>query len=147
MSPYPAVMRTRTLLLWSVICGLAILLAGGVLLVQIANRTEIIEPTPVGEATTVGDMTIVVEASAEADGRRVVDVLIGGVDDPNGAQGFRMIASARPAPLIDSCGATSVEPRPCRLEFEVVDDGGSRQLLYDRGDQTARWVLSVPGGS
>ena len=140
-------MRTRTLLLWSVVCGLAILLAGGVLLVQIVNRTEVIEPTPVGTPVEVGDMSIVVDGSTETAGRRTVEVLIGGVDDPNGADGFRMIASARPAPMIETCGATTVEPRACTLVFEVTDDGGSRQLFYDRGDQTARWVLSVPGGS
>lgn len=140
-------MRTRTLLLWSVVCGLAILMAGGVLLVQLVNRTEVIEPTPIGTEIEVGDMSIVVERSTEAAGRRTVEVVIGGVDDPNGADGFRMIASARPAPLVDSCGATTVEPRPCTLVFEVNDDAGSRQLLYERGDQTARWVLQILSGS
>jgi hypothetical protein len=53
-------MKTRTLLLMSVVCGLAILLAGGVLLVQIVNRAEVIprhrSPNPV----RVGDMIVIV---------------------------------------------------------------------------------------
>jgi hypothetical protein len=137
-------MRTRTLMLWSVILGLAILLAGGVLLIQILNRTEVVEPTAVGTAVQVGDMTVVVESSEQRNGRYEVEVIIGGIDDLNGTDGFRMIASARPAPLLESCGATSEQPAPCTLVFEAPDDGGSRQLLYERGDQSARWVLALP---
>lgn len=134
-------MQTRTLLLLSLVCGLAILFAGVALFIQLANRADVAPPRPVGEAVTVGDMTVVVEGSSESAGRHLVELRIGGVDDPEGAEGFRMIASARPAPLVDSCGATTIELSPCTLEFEVIDDGGSRQLIYDRGDQTARWVL------
>ncbi|MCU0261422.1 MAG: hypothetical protein MUE78_10415, partial [Ilumatobacteraceae bacterium] len=70
---------------------------------------------------------------------------IGGVDDPDGAEQFRLIAAGRPAPLVDSCGATTVEAAPCTLVFDVSGaDGRSRQLLYDRGDESARWDLSAP---
>jgi hypothetical protein len=31
------------------------------------------------------------------------------------------------------------------LIFETPEDTGSRQLIYERGDQTARWVLAMPG--
>lgn len=137
-------MKTRTLLLLAVGCGLAILLAGGVLLIQLVNRTEVRPPTPIGEMVRVGDMSVRVDSSAESAGRIEVEVEIGGVEDPDGTNGFRMIASARPAPLVESCGAIGRFLRPCTLVFEVPDDGGSRQLLYERGDQTARWVLSMP---
>jgi hypothetical protein len=134
-------MKTRTLLLLALGCGVAILLAGGVLLVQLVNRQEALEPSPVGSPVEVGDMTVTVGTTAELDGVLAVEVLIGGVDDDDGAGGFRLIASARPAPLLDSCGSTTVDERECVLRFEVPDDGGSRQLFYDRGDESARWVL------
>lgn len=137
-------MKTRTLLLLAVACGLAILLAGGVLLVQIATREDVRPPSPLGEEVRVGDMTVIVDTSTEDGGRRSVEIRIGGVEDPDGTAGFRMIASARPAPLVDSCGATTRLLTTCTLVFEVPDDGGSRQLLYDRGDRSARWVLTAP---
>jgi hypothetical protein len=137
-------MQTRTLLLLSLVCGLAILFAGVALLIQIANRGDVAPPREVGSEVAVADMTVVVERSRESGDRHVVDLRIGGVDDPDGTEGFRMIASARPAPLVESCGATSIELRECTLVFEVPDDGGSRQLIYDRGDQSARWVLQMP---
>lgn len=141
-------MRTRTLMLLSLACGLAILFAGVALLIQLVNRADVEPPRAIGDEVTVGDMVVVVRSSGDVlDGsvvRHVVRLDIGGVDDPEGTDGFRMIASARPAPLLESCGATTVEVRPCELVFEVLDDGGSRQLLYDRGDQTVRWLLQTP---
>jgi hypothetical protein len=137
-------MRTRTLMLLSLVCGLMILFAGVALLIQLVNRADVEPPREIGEAVTVGDMVVVVEGSSENGGRHVVHLEIGGVADPEGADGFRMIASARPAPLVESCGATEVETTPCELVFEVGEPGGSRQLIYDRGDQTARWILQMP---
>lgn len=137
-------MQTRTLLLMSLACGLAILFAGVALLIQIATRADVAPPRDLGVAVDVGDMTVVVDGSREVGDQHVVDLRIGGVDDPDGADGFRMIASARPAPLVESCGATTLEITECALVFEVPDDGGSRQLIYDRGDQSARWVLRMP---
>jgi hypothetical protein len=137
-------MKTRTLLLLSVVCGLAILLAGGVLLVQIVNRAEVIAPSPLAETVRVGDMIIIVASSREVAGGHEVDLVIGGVDDPEGSTGFRLIAAARPAPLVSDCGPIEIAPRPCTLLFEVSGTGGSRQLFYERGDQSARWVLVAP---
>lgn len=137
-------MRTRTLMLLSLLCGLAILFAGVALVVQLANRADVEPPRELGEEVSVGDMVVVVEGSSEAAGRHVVRIRIGGVDDPDGTSGFRMIAAARPAPLVESCGATTVEVGPCELVFDVGEPGGSRQLVYDRGDQTARWALQMP---
>lgn len=137
-------MRTRTLMLLSLVCGLAILFAGVALVIQIANRDDVEPPRELGEAVTVGDMVVTVLGSTESAGRHLVDVEIGGVDDPDGTAGFRMIASARPVSLVDSCGATTVTEQPCTLTFHVTTDGGSRQLIYDRGDQRARWILAMP---
>ncbi|TVR22200.1 MAG: hypothetical protein EA389_13860 [Ilumatobacter sp.] len=143
--PYPGTsMRTRTLMLLSLLCGLLILFAGVALLIQLVNRADVEPPREIGEAVTVGDMVVVVEGSSETGTLHTVQLDIGGVADPEGADGFRMIASARPAPLLESCGATTVEVRSCELVFEVSDDAGSRQLIYDRGDQTARWILQMP---
>ena len=76
---------------------------------------------------------------------------IGGVDDPDGASGFHLVASGRvvdPDPTDQStdratCGATSVDERPCVVWFDTAAaDGTSRVLVYERGEERVRWVLS-----
>ena len=74
-------MKTRTLLLLSVGVGLMILLAGGVLLLQLSNDSAAVEPAEVGDAVQVGDVDIVVLGAQDAGGIFSVDVELGGVDD------------------------------------------------------------------
>jgi hypothetical protein len=142
--------KTRTLLLLALACGTAILLAGGVLLVQLAGRADVEDAVPIGATRIVGDMQVVVETSSETAGRLDVVVRIGGVEDADGADGFALIAAARPAEPLDDeatgdlapCGATALSQRRCRLSFDVAGaDGDSRVLLYRRGDEQVRWQL------
>jgi hypothetical protein len=143
--------KTRTLLLLALACGVAILVAGGVLLVQLAGEADVEDAAGIGDTRTVGDMEVTVESSEEDAGRLDVVVRIGGVDDPDGADGFDLIASARPAePVapprgdVPACGATTVEFHVCRLSFDVGGaDGESRVLLYHRGDEQARWQVGA----
>jgi hypothetical protein len=94
----------------------------------------------------IGDMRVTVLGAAEDGDRLDVDVLLGGVDDADGAEGFRLIASGRPVPAgAGSCGATTVTSNPCTLVFDVsTADGESRVLRYRRGDDQARWDLRPP---
>ena len=48
----------------------------------------------------------------------------------------------------DAWGATTIEPKACRLTF-VVDDapGAARILLYRRGEDVVRWRLAAASGS
>ena len=89
-------MKTRTLLLLALACGVAIMAAGAVFLVQLSRQADAAPPVPLGVATEVGDMRVVVEAAVEHDGVLDVTVTIGGVDDADGASGFRLIASGTP---------------------------------------------------
>ena len=141
-------MKTRTLLLLALVCGTAILLAGGVMLFQLTGESDLADPTPVGEPALVGDMTVIVEDVDETTGELEVLVRIGGVDDPDGGSGFRLIASGRPVLPTASpelCGPTTVAEQVCSLHFDVSSaDGSSRVLFYERGDEQARWVLDQP---
>lgn len=146
--PYPAPVRTRTLLILAVVCGFAILAAGSVQLFRIAggdpSDTETFE---LGESVDVGDLTVVVESSAETNSDATVTVQLSGVDDPDGTGEFRLIVpgeSLAPTGRGEGhCGATTVEQQECLLAFDVDDaPGGSRILLYRRGDDVARWELA-----
>ncbi len=141
-------MKTRTLLLLALACGLAIMLAGAVFLFQLAGQDDVSEAVPIGEAVEVGDLTVEVEAADESGGILRVGIRVAGVDDPDGAAGFRLIASGRPiAPTDtdapDACTATTVAEIVCVVRFDVSSaDGSSRVLFYERGEEQARWVLS-----
>lgn len=141
-------MKTRTLLLLALACGVAIMAAGAVFLIQLSNQQEADAPVAVGDAVEVGDMRIVVDGSVEASGMLDVTITIGGVDDTDGADGFRLIAAgraARPqsAGVDEACGETAVAEQRCVLRFDVSGaDGDSRVLFYERGDERARWVLA-----
>jgi hypothetical protein len=140
-------MKTRTLLLLALVCGLAIMLAGAVFLFQLTGQDDVSVPIAIGEPVEVGDVTIVVLGASEADGALNVTIAIGGVDDADGAAGFRLIASGRPivqsSPGAGGCLSTTVVEQRCSVQFDVsTADGVSRVLLYSRGDEQARWVIA-----
>ena len=140
-------MKTRTLLLLSVGVGLMILLAGGVLLLQLANESAAVEPAEVGEAVEVGDVDIVV-FGAEEDATFAVDVELGGVDDD--LSGFSLATGDRRlAPLTTAadgrCTEITAADQRCRIEFDVsAADGSNRVLVLRRGDEQRNWVLGTP---
>ena len=130
-------MKTRTLLLWALACGVAIMLAGAVFLVQLVTRDELAEPVPLGTPAAVGDVTATVMNSVERDGVLAVSLTLDAPDGVDATRGFHLIASGRAVePLAIEC------PRECTLTFDTsVADGRSRVLFYERGEEQARWVL------
>jgi hypothetical protein len=140
-------MKTRTLLLLSVGVGLMILLAGGVLLLQLANESAAVEPAEVGEAVEVGDVDVVV-FGAEEGATFAVDVELGGVDDD--LSGFSLATGDRRLqPLTTDadgrCTEITVAEQRCRIEFDVsAADGSNRVLVLRRGDEQRNWVLATP---
>jgi hypothetical protein len=136
-------MKTRTLMLLALGCGLAIMLAGAVFLFQLSSQDDIEEPVAFGSAAQVGDMSVTVTDAVEEPGRLQVLLVIGGTADDDPTGGFRLIASGRPIPLASStCPASSEALSNCLIEFDIAGvDGASRVLFYERGDDQARWVL------
>jgi hypothetical protein len=141
-------MKTRTLLLLAVGVGLMILLAGGVLLLQLANESAAVEPADVGEAVRVGDVDVVVYGSQESGAVFSVDVEVGGVDDD--IDSFSLATGdtrlePRAAPSDGRCTEITLAAQRCRLEFDVsASDGSNRVLVLRRGDQQRNWVLETP---
>jgi hypothetical protein len=142
-------MKTRTLLLLSVGVGLAILLAGGVFLFQLSTESAAVEPASIGERVSVGDVDLTVIDTTEDAAVLAIDVEIGGVDDLDGIDSFRLITGDRrldpvTAPADGRCVEITVTAQRCRIEFDVsAADGSSRVLVLRRGDEQRNWVLAT----
>lgn len=145
--------KTRTLLLLAVGCGLVILVAGSIKVFLIAD-----DSTPahlrIGQTATVGDMSVTVEAVRRVGGQTLLDIAISGVDDHDGTAtffyGIGATAELRPVtPSGDAggvCGATTkVAGGSCVLAFDTnVTEG---VLRYERGGEKARWdIVGAPAG-
>lgn len=141
-------MKTRTLLVLSVVTALAILVAGGVLLLQLSSGTSAVETSRLGEDVRVGDAHVVVHGATQDDaGVLAVDVEIGGVDDGDGIAAFRLFTGDRTlAPLAgspaDRCVGITIAPQRCAIVFDVSSaESSSRVLVVRRGDEQRRWDL------
>lgn len=147
-------MKTRTLLILAVTCGLAILLAGGLQLLRLANQDEPDPPKSIGDSAQLGDAVVVVRSVAVTGDAILVTVTLSGVDDPDGVNGFTLIApdeaiSADPASAVTSesdlplCGGFTIEPVDCVLQFPATDlKGSDRMLLFQRAAEQVRWRLA-----
>jgi hypothetical protein len=135
--------RTRTLLLLAIGCGFVILVAGVVQLLRVAGQDDPPTAATIGEPVRIGDMTVTVFGASEAGGAVTVELDIGGVDDPDGTEEFRLVVPGASLPAdADTCGATTTQPQRCDLTFDLAGtEGTSRVLLYRRGDERARWEL------
>ena len=140
-------MKTRTLLLLSVVMALAILMAGGVFLLHLANQKAAVEPTPLGEVTNVGDVAVTVFGLTEGSPDLAVNIEIGGVDDIDGIESFRLVTgdqrlAPESAPADGRCIEITEAVQQCRLDFDVsAVETSSRFLVMRRGDQQRNWVL------
>jgi len=141
-------MRTRTLLLLAVVCGLAILLAGGVQLLRLTNSESAdAEDLRIGETSSAGDATVTVVSATEDAGVLTVSIRAGGVDDPTGTDGFTLVVTGdvlRPlAPGDGDCDGLTEAVVTCDLRFDTSDvEGRTRVLLLRRGEDQRRWSLA-----
>lgn len=145
-------MKTRTLLLLSVTCGLAILLAGTIQLVRLAGQAES-ATLGIGDTGNAGDAVIVVDAYAEDATQATVTVTLSwkGANDAPGLDGFGLANVAKVAPVDASegagsgdaaCTAFTAEPVQCTLTFSTEGfEGPSRQLVFRRAEEQVRWKL------
>ena len=138
-------MKTRTLLLLSVATGLAILLAGGAWLFLLVQEQEAVESTATGESVTVGDVEVTVHGTEQRGRYFAVDMTLGGVDDLDGVESFRLVTGQeelRPltAPSDGRCTEITAEPQTCALDFDLdAASAPNLVLVLRRGEDVARW--------
>ena len=150
-------MKTRTLLILAVTCGLAILVAAALFFLQLSNQDEPNPALEIGDSAQLGDAIVTVNDYEVTDDAIVVTVTLSGVDDPDGVNGFTLIAPGKAisadAPsevtgstgLIDlpSCAGFTIEPQTCVLRFAAAGlEGSDRQLFFQRAAEQVRWRLA-----
>ena len=147
-------MKTRTLLILAVTCGLAILIAGGVQLLRLANQDKPGAALKLEATAQLGDAVVTVHTFVVTADAILVTVTLSGVDDPDGVNGFTLIApdaaiSADPAAAVAEttdppiCAGFTIEPVDCILRFPATDlKGSDRMLLFQRAAEQVRWRLA-----
>jgi len=137
--------KTRTLLLLAVTCGLAILLAGGIQLLRVANQQSPAKPLAIGQSAKVGDATVTVDAVDTSDAELTVTIRVSGVDDGNGGAGFTLVTDQPMAPVDNDCTAFTVAERRCQMRFALgATRSQARVLVFSRATELIRWNLNVP---
>jgi hypothetical protein len=137
-------MRTRTLLLLAIACGLVILLAGGIQLLRVGGQQQTAKLLATGETGKAGDVSVELVSSTIGDSNLVAVVRVGGVNDPEGLDGFTLVGPGKVLPVTTSdCNGITVNQVRCELTFATNGmQGTSRQLIFHRADQQLRWVLA-----
>lgn len=137
-------MRTRTLLLLAIGCGLVILLAGGIQLLRVGGQEPTSTLLGAGQQGRAGDVTVELVSSSAGAARIDVVMRIGGVDDPEGFGGFTLVAPGKVQPVTTStCPGLAVAVAECTLSFDTAGmSGTARQLIFRRADEQLRWVLA-----
>ncbi len=140
--------KTRTLLILAVACGLVILVAGSIKLFLVADADAPVHHA-VGQSAKVADMVVTVEAMEIVDGKAVATVSLVGVDDDDGAQswtfgdGQQLLSRNSPANTpshngLSACRATKRdEVTRCLVSFTSTRTRGV--LRYDRADEALYW--------
>jgi hypothetical protein len=135
--------KTRTLLLLAVGCGLAILVAGSIALLRTAGQKNSTTLVAIGATGRAGDATVAVDAVDVQPDVVTVTVTLGGVDDADGLDGFTMVAAQSTREVEGgTCAGFTTTATQCTLTFANTDlDGSTRVLLFDRADDRLRWTL------
>lgn len=142
------VVKTRTLLLLSVGCGLLIILAGGIKLFQVASDRADVPVLELGDEALIGDMTVVVSSITSTSTGVDVSVEMSGVSGAAVLEGWSMLGDgelSEPSAAVSdgACDATTVVPDGgavirCTLRFAAVE--AEQYVAYQRGGELRRWA-------
>ena len=130
----------------SVVMGLTILLAGGVLLFQLSGQDEVAAPSEVGTAIDVGDLRITVVEATDSGDQFSIEVEVSGVTDD--LSGISLITGDRglaplTTPADGRCTELTEQIQRCTLDFDTsAVESTNRTLLVIRGDTQRNWPLA-----
>jgi len=140
--------KTRTLLLLSVGCGLLIVLAGGIKLFQVASDRTDVPVLELGDEALIGDMSVMVSTIEGTSSGVEVAVEMSGVSGAAVLEGWSLLGDgelSEPTAAVfeGACDATTVVPDGgveirCTLRFPAVE--AAQYVAYQRGGELRRWA-------
>jgi hypothetical protein len=135
-------MSTRKLIFTALVCGLAIMLAGGIKLFQVATDDTEVVIHRFGVEQTLSDMTVTVSDVEQRDAMTAVTVVLRGVDNGDPVEGWRVLAGGEVlSPLSrqsETCRATVLVTNvTCVVEFPATT--GSVTVAYIRAGEQSQW--------
>ena len=141
-------MSTRKLILWALICGVVILIAGTAKLFQTSQKPVEVQLLALGDSVTLGDMTVSVTALRDTADRTLVDVTMVGVAEAQAMDGWKMLAAGEVSdPLMLPVGAGTectltklAETLTCTVAFPVSE--GTRTVAYIRAGEQRQWATA-----
>ena len=141
-------MSTRKLILWALICGVVILIAGTAKLFQTSQKPVEVQLLALGDAVTLGDMTVSVTALRDTADQTLVDVTMVGVAEAQAMDGWKMLASGEvsdpvmlPVGAGTECTLTKLaETLTCTVAFPVSE--GTRTVAYIRAGEQRQWATA-----
>ncbi len=141
-------MSTRKLILWALICGVVILIAGTAKLFQTSQKPVEVQLLDLGDSVTLGDMTVSVTAVRDTADGTLVDVTMVGVAEAQAMDGWKMLASGQvsdpvmlPVGAGTECTLTKIaETLTCTVAFPVSE--GTRTIAYVRSGEQRQWATA-----
>jgi hypothetical protein len=135
-------MSTRKLILTALVCGLVVMLAGGIKLFQMATEEAQAVVYSLGTSTTLSDMTVsVMDVEQDADATLVTVTMVG-VKGGSATEGWRLLASGTViSPLLsktDCQNTTTDAVITCVLGFPK--SSGSVTVAYLRAGEQSQWA-------
>ncbi|MFM8265850.1 MAG: hypothetical protein ACKOAI_07290 [Acidimicrobiia bacterium] len=133
-------MSTRKLIAASLVCGLLILVAGTVKLLQgAADEVAPVGLLKVGAAAEFGDVRVTVERVEVAVEQTLVDVQMSGLAGASPLDGWSMLADGEITEPIGSKDCpSSVDDVSCTLVF--APSVGTPTIVHVRGDERRQWL-------
>ena len=141
-------MSTRKLILWALICGVVILIAGTAKLFQTSQKPVEVQLLALGDTVTLGDMTVSVTALRDTADRTLVDVTMVGVAEAQAMDGWKMLAAGEvsdpvmlPVGAGTECTLTKLaETLTCTVAVPVSE--GTRTVAYIRAGEQRQWATA-----
>jgi hypothetical protein len=135
-------MSTRKLILTALICGLVIMLAGGIKLFQVAQDKVTVEVLRLGTSQTLSEMTVTVSAVEQLPDETLVTVSMVGVQGADAFEGWRLLAGGEvlaPETNVERCSPVSAtQSTQCVVTFPP--SSGSVTVAYLRAGAQSQWA-------
>ena len=141
-------MSTRKLILTALLCGLVIMVAGGIKLFQIAGEEPEVTALALGTGSRVADMTVSADAIDQQETATFVTVTMSGVEAADALEGWRLLAGGEvlsplrgddPVPGSNICVITrATASTTCVVPFPAST--GSVTVAYLRGGAQSQWA-------